>query len=221
MGARKWVAGLLSVTLLTCPAAASEAATPVGLVMTAYKANLDGADALQGATVFAPQNLFTYSGGGIRICLEQAQLTLGGDSAGRIELRDGRLQTILERGAMRMEWRGASPAELSALGVTIRPLGSAPADAEVAVTALGEVLVTSHAGELVAVYEDTTQVIPARASYKAVLTPLPEEQETQGAGRRRRRRAAAILWIAGGAAAGVSLWLWLKDRRESVSPTIP
>ncbi len=221
MGARKWVAGLLSVTLVTCPAAATEVARPVGLVMASHKANLDGADPLQGATVFAPQNFFTQSGGGLRIRLEQAQLTLSAESAGRIDLRDGRLQTTLVRGAMRMEWRGASPVELSALGVTIRPQGSAPADAEVAVTGPGEIVVTSHAGELIATYEDTTQVIPARASYRAVLTPEAEPQGTQGAGRRRPRRAAAIWWIAGGAAAGVSLWLWLKDRRESVSPTIP
>jgi hypothetical protein len=221
MGARKWVAGLLSVTLLTCPAAATQAARPVGLVVVAHKAHLEAAAALQGATVFAPQKLSTQTGGALSVRLDQALLTLSGDSRARIEAREQGLRTILDRGVMRVEWSGASTVELRALEVAIRPQGNAPTLAEIALTGKGELLLTSHAGALEASYAGVTQVIPAGATYKALVAPEaePQAQQPQGAGR--RRRLAPIVWFAIGTATAVTLWLLLKDRRESVSPTIP
>ena len=218
MGARKWVAGLVSVTLLTCQTAAAQAPRPIGLVVVAQKAHLEGADALQGASVFAPQRLSTQSGGALSVRLQQAQLTLSGDSRAHIEAREGQLRTILDRGVMRVEWNGVSPVELRALDVAIRPRGTAATLAEVALTGKGELLLTSHAGALEATYAGVTQVIPAGATYKALVTPEPQAQQPQGAG---RRRIAPIVWFAIGTATAVSLWLLLKDRRESVSPTIP
>jgi ferric-dicitrate binding protein FerR (iron transport regulator) len=224
MGARKWVAGLVSVTLLICPAAAAQASRPVGLVVVAHKAQLEAADALQGASVFAPQKFSTRSGGALSIRLEQAQLTLNSDSRARLESRDGQLRTILDRGVMRMEWSGGSAVELRALDVAIRPQDSAPTLAEIGISGKGELLLTSHGGALEATYAGVKQVIPAGTTYKAVLTPDAEAeaaqaQQPQGAGR--RRRMAPIVWFAIGAAAAVSLWLLLKDHREAVSPTIP
>lgn len=221
MGARKWVAGLLSVTLLTCPAAATQASRPVGLVVVAHKAHLEAAAALQGATVFAPQKLSTQTGGALSVRLNQALLTLSGDSRARIEAREQGLRTILDRGVMRVEWNGASTVELRALEVAIRPQGNAPTLAEVALTGKGELLLTSHAGALEASYAGVTQVIPAGATYKALVTPEPEPQVQQPQGAGRRRRLAPIVWFAIGTATAVTLWLLLKDRRESVSPTIP
>jgi hypothetical protein len=221
MGARKWVAGLVSVTLLTCQAAEAQVSRPIGLVVVAHKAHLGSADALQGASVFAPQRLSTQSGGMLNIRLQQAQLTLSGDSRAHIEALEGQLRTILDHGAMRMEWSGTSPVELRVLEVAIRPQGNTTTLAEVALTGKGELLLTSHAGALEATYEGVTQVIPAGATYKALVAPEPEPQAQQPQGAGRRRRLAPIVWIAIGTATAVSLWLLLKDRREAVSPTIP
>lgn len=220
MGARKWVAGLVSVTLLTCPAAA-QAARPVGLVVVAQKAHLEAAQAVQGATVFAPQKLSTQTGGALSVRLDRALLTLNSDSRARIEAREQGLHTILDRGVMRVEWNGASTVELRVLEVAIRPQGNTPTLAEVALTGKGELLLTSHAGALEASYAGVAQVIPAGATYKALVTPEPEPQAQQPQGAGRRRRMAPIVWFAIGTATAVSLWLLLKDRRESVSPTIP
>jgi len=219
MGARKWVAGLVSVTLLISPAAAAQTSRPVGLVVAAHKAQLEAAEALQGASVFSPQKLITRSGGTLAIQLDQAQLTLNGDSRARLETREGLLRTILDQGVMRVEWKGVSPVELRVLDVAIRPQGTGTALAEVGVTGKGELLLTSHAGALEATYGGVTQVIPAGATYKAVVSPDPQAQQPQGAGK--RRRMAPIVWFAIGTATAVSLWLLLKDRREAVSPTIP
>lgn len=219
MGARKWVAGLVSVTLLLCPAAAAQANRPVGLVVVAHKAQLEAAEALQGASVFSPQKLSTHSGGALAVQLEQAQLTLSGDSRARLETREGLLRTILDQGVMRVEWKGPSPVELRVLDVAIRPQGTGTALAEVGLTGKGELLLTSHTGALEATYAGVTQVIPAGATYKAMVSPDPQVQQPQGAGR--RRRVAPIVWVAIGTATAVSLWLFLKDRREAVSPTIP
>lgn len=219
MGARKWVAGLVSVALLTCQAAAAQVVRPIGLVVAAHKAQLEGAEALQGASVFAPQRMSTKAGGTLSVRVVQARLTLGSESAARISTQDGQLQAILIQGAMRVAWDESSPVELQALGVTIRPQGNQPASAELAIAAAGELLVTSRQGALETSYAGVTQLIPAGASYKAVVTPEEQAQERQGAGR--RRRMAPIVWIAIGTATAITLWLLLKDSRESVSPTIP
>ncbi|HSH17174.1 MAG TPA: hypothetical protein VLD18_14120, partial [Verrucomicrobiae bacterium] len=191
------------------------------LVVVAHKAHLESADALQGASVFAPQRLSTLSGGSLSIRLDHAQLTLNSDSRARLEAREGPLRTILDHGMMRVEWNGSSPVELRVLDVAIRPQGNTTTLAEVAITAKGELLLTSHSGALQASYAGVTQVIPSGATYKAVVTPEPEPQVQQPQGAGRRRRIAPIVWFAIGTAAAVSLWLFLKDRKESVSPTIP
>ena len=215
MSARKWVAVLSVVALLTGQTSA-ESIRPVGLILEAGKARLGDSEATSGSSVFTEQQLSTDAGGRLRVQLGQAQIALGGKSDVWLALEGGELRAVLRSGTASFAAKDSHALELSASGVLIHTRGDQPAHGTVQMVSPVELVGTSHAGSLTASFAGTTQIIPAGTSYRASLAP---PQGPQGAGK--RRGVAPIVWVAIGGAAALGVGLWLALRDNDVSPSVP
>lgn len=215
MSARKWVAALSVVALLTGQTSA-ESIRPVGLILEAGKARLGNSEAISGSSVFTEQQLSTDAGGRLRVQLGRAQIALAGKSDVWLAGENGELRAVLRSGAVSFAAKDSRALELSASGVLIRPSDDQPAYGTVQMVSPVELVVTSHAGSLTASFAGTTQIIPAGTSHRATLAP---PQGPEGAGK--RRGVAPIVWVAIGGAAALGVVLWLALRDNDVSPSVP
>lgn len=178
--ARSCLVAFLVVGLLNLPMQAANE-KPLGLVVQADQAQLGGARAAVGATVFPGDTLATEVGGTLRLKLGSGQLYLGAASGATLVQHPGTYRVVVNRGTVGFSSSTAESFELETTLGIVRP-AAAPAYGQVTITGPREMIVSAYRGDLVVDYEGELHTIPEGKSFRVTgdLDPVPPPNAAQG-----------------------------------------
>lgn len=172
----------LSLSLISFPAWGAPTA-PLGTVIAADRANVGGAKAEVGTTVYGGDALTTEVQGSVQVRAGAARLLLLGSSNAVVNNSEGSPSANLMRGAATFSTGNAHAFTLFASTAAIRAQSDAPTIGQVSYIGPKELLVHATRGALVVSVDADTQIIPEGISYRVMLDQ-PEEmaQGPTGAG---------------------------------------
>jgi hypothetical protein len=171
--ARSCLVAFLVVGLLNLPLQAANE-KPLGLVVQADQAQLGGARAAVGATVFPGDTLATDPGGTLRLKLGAGQLYLGAASGATLVQHPGTYRVVVNRGTVGFSSSTAESFELETTLGIVRP-AAGPAYGQVTITGPREMIVSAYRGDLVVDYDGEMHTIPEGKSFRVTgdLDPAP------------------------------------------------
>jgi hypothetical protein len=213
------------------------------MVLQANRARVGAAEAVNGTTLFAGDELYADAGGSLRVRVKSSIVYLPADSSAQIEDWNGAAGISLARGGLDFT---LSTTDLVGLRVGDLELRSTASSSHGQVRRLNEneLMISCLSGELLAVVGDESLKIPAGQTAHLLVqsgqqVPAPagtakgkvEEKRTtqektggnnpnpQGAGSDRSRRMKILGWWVGGAIAGgiIAAVIWYNTR-EPASP---
>lgn len=222
MIARSCLVAFLVVGLLNLPLQAANE-KPLGLIVQADQAQLGGARAAVGATVFPGDTLATDPGGTLRLKLGSGQLYLGAASGATLVQHPGTYRVVVNRGTVGFSSSTAEVFELeTTLGVVRAAAG--PAYGQVTITGPREMIVSAYRGDLVVDYDGELHTIPEGKSFRVTgdLDPVPPPnaaaaQGPYGSGVKPAVNQHLLIKLTAIAALGVATYFIYQELSESPS----
>jgi len=210
---RAALATLLSLALLISPLYSAPSAA-YGTVVFANRAQLGGATASVGATVFSGDRLSTDPVGSVQIRAEAARLLLASSSSATLAQEDNKHSATLTAGTATFSTANSEAFTLHVASATIRPNTDRPTIGKVTVLNARELIVESVRGSLQIAVEDDVREIPEKTAYRVVLDPnAPEPQGPKGAGTKGTGRPpikaakSRFVWYAVAIVGGGTWWV--------------
>lgn len=173
-------ASALSLSLVSFPAWGAPTAA-LGTVIAAERANVGGAKAEVGTTVYGGDSLSTDELGSVQVRAGAARLLLLSSSNAVVNNSEGAPTANLVRGAATFSTGNARALTLFALTAAIRAQSDAPTIGQVSYIGPKELLVRATRGALVVSVDADTQIVPEGTSYRVMLDQ-PEEMSQGPAG---------------------------------------
>jgi len=178
----KSVLGLLvSFSLLTTPVWAAPTSS-LGVVVYADRAQVGGAQASVGATVFIGDRLSTEQTGSMQIRAGAARLLLASGSMATISQDAVTPAATLTLGTATFSTANSNAFALHVGSAVIRANTNQPTIGRVTVLTPKELIVRSTRGSLTIAVEDDVREIPEGSAYRVVLDSNAQPQGPQGAG---------------------------------------
>jgi hypothetical protein len=220
-----WI-GFLAASLCSSVVHAG-AAEPLGIVLQANRALLGGDSAVEGATVFDGEAVYTNGTGSLRIRLGASQAYLLPKSAAFLQRVDGGFGATLAGGTIVLSAADGETFRLIADGALIQPATPQLTVVQITMVSASELLIYSRRGALeVSVGEDSRE-IPEGASYRMLIDPSepagpPDppgsiRSKPQGERTPYAARSRFVFLLLGAAAAGTGIGVW----RAVQSPSVP
>jgi hypothetical protein len=179
---RAFCAAVLAVNLAGMPLwGATPSAAPLGTVIAAQSAHVGHGIADVGTTLYSGDYLATDSGGSVQLRAGAARLLLLGSSSAVVSENEGVPSAKLLAGTATFSTANPHAFTLFASKAAIRPLTDAPTIGQVTYVNEKELVVSARRGSLTISVEDETQTIAAGTSYRVLLDPPADAQES-GAG---------------------------------------
>jgi hypothetical protein len=167
---------MLGVIALALPVLASAASAkpdaPLGVVMLGNRANVGGAAAASGTSVYNGDTLSTDETGSLRVRFGGAQIILGPNTAVDLHQQDGMVDLILRHGVVRFAGIPGSPIELHVLQAMVRTKSDA-ATGQVAVLNSREFQVGSEKGDLDVNVNGEDHIVSAPHAYDMTINRMP------------------------------------------------
>lgn len=158
---------------------------PLGMVIQAQDARVEGTAAAVGANVYPGDGLSTDPGGALRLKLGGGQIYMLAQSEVRLAEAHGAIQAVVNRGVVGFSSGVTGGMELQTPEGVLRAAHGKSAYGQVALTGPAEMTVTAFTGDLVLDYYGDIHPISAGSSYSVSLEPGPgpvPAQEPAGSG---------------------------------------
>ncbi|MCL4524557.1 MAG: FecR domain-containing protein [Acidobacteria bacterium] len=241
MMARRGLAVLL-IALLAVPAAASPAtgsravAIPIGTISQSDAANVGGAGALPGTTVFSGDIVEVRPQGSASILLNGG-MQVRVSSASRVQLRrlpGGANQVELEMfsGAALFRTSEAAPVVGRLADATVRAKGTKPAVGVISVLSRKKAVIAAEKGELLVSTSHDSKSVTLREGEAVDVTlsalpaaAMPQGGGTTGAGTLTGKQVAVLGTVIAAVMTAIVVWLALdhrkltdQEKQDAVSP---
>jgi hypothetical protein len=215
---RSLLACVLSASLISLPAVgAGTPNRPLGFVLAAQDAQLDGNAAANGANIYDGDTVATGSGGQVRLQFAGNQVYFSPSSLAKLTTDGSLVTAVLTSGtAGFMSARGGAVA-IRALDVLVRPQTAQPTTAQVTIIAPDELKIASIAGPLSLELDGEVYTISPGRTYGVKVVPdsLPPLQNDQFAARKRRGLIIFIFSVTAGVAALIYLHKELTESPDA------
>lgn len=212
---RSLLACILSASLISLPAVgAGTPNRPLGFVLAAQDAQLDGNAAANGTNIYDGDTVATGSGGQVRLQFAGNQVYFSPSSLAKLTTNGSVVTAVLTSGtAGFMSARDGSVA-IRALDVLVRPQTAQPTTAQVTIIAPNELRIASVAGPLSLELDGEVYTITPGRTYGVKVVPdsLPPLQNGQFNALRRRRLVVVLFSVTASIAAITYL---VKELHES------
>ncbi len=211
---RALFAPILSLSLSAGPAYA--AAKPLGVVLSAERANVGSISASSGITVLAGDRLTTDAAGTLRLRAGSAHIyLLPGSAASMEDLEDG-VAASVTRGTIGFSTPSSQNLSLRIAGIYVRPRAAGATHGQVQLVDADNVIVTSYKGIVDVVTAAGVFPVPEGSTYRISLQP---GAGPEGVGKDAARRAHVVESVAGSviAAAIIAVVIW----QNTISPNRP
>jgi hypothetical protein len=175
----------------------------VGSITQAKSAQMDGAVAVAGATVYAGDSLATDQDGSLRIRTNAGQFYLLPSSAAAVSDASARVTAQVIRGTAGFSSTGTDGFLLATPHAMIHAQTGQQTHGRVTVVNENEAVVTSYHGALTVEADGETYTVPEGTSYRVISQ---QDAQTQGSTQKPGHRHTALILVALGLAiAGVSI----------------
>jgi hypothetical protein len=211
---REIVATVLASLMMIAPACAAPNASALGTVVIAEGANVGGAGAAVGTTIFSGDVLSTADTGNIQLRAGAARFLLAPSSTAVINEDNGAPAATLQRGSATFSTANAKAFSLMAFTAVIKPRSDEPTIGQVTLLDGKQLVVRCTRGALTITVGDDSRVVPEGSAYRVVLDPSADEAQQQpppeGAGTKGSGRPPLVaakskfVWYAIGAVALVT-----------------
>lgn len=215
---RSLLACILSASLISLPAFGTGTPNrPMGFVLAAQDAQLDGSAAANGANIYDGDTVATGSGGQVRLQFAGNQVYFSPSSLAKLTTNGSIVTAVLTSGtAGFMSARGGAVA-IRALDVLVRPQTAEPTTAQVTIIATDELKIASVAGPLNLELDGETYALTPGRTYGVKIVP-DDTKFQEGYVGARKRRGLIIFVFAATATIGAIVYLY-KELHES--PDVP
>jgi hypothetical protein len=191
--------------------------TPLGLVIQAQGAHLEGDAATPGANVYPGDGLSTETGGTLRLKLGGGQIYLLSQSEIRLAQVDGIIQASVNQGVVGFSVVAGEPLELLTPEGILKAADGKPAYGQVSLTSPTTMVVSSFSGELELDFEGDVHTISSGSSYSVSLEPGPPSQGPSGSGTVSPVNHHIVIKIIAAAVLGVVAYVLYDQLCESPS----
>lgn len=188
---------------------------PLGLIVQAQAAQLEGAAAAAGATVYPGDGLSTDSGGSLRLKVGGGQIYMLSQSQIRLAEVDGAVQASVSKGVVGFSAGAADRLELQTPEGILKAANGRPAYGQVALTSPTQMIVSAYTGDLELDYNGDVHEITAGTSYSVSLEADP--QGPSGSGTTSAVNHHIVVKIIAAAVLGVGSYFMYRELCESPS----
>ena len=211
---RSLLACILSASLISLPAfGAGTPNRPLGFVLAAQDAQLDGSAVANGANIYDGDTVATGSGGQVRLQFAGNQVYFSPSSLAKLATNGSVVTAVLTSGtAGFMSARGGAVA-IRALDVLVRPQTAEPTTAQVTIIAADELKIASVAGPLDLELDGEVYALTPGRTYGVKIVP-DDTKFQEGYVGARKRRGLIIFVFAATATIGAIVYLY-KELTES------
>lgn len=209
------LAVLLAIATAGLPTFAADE-KPLGLIVQAQAALLEGASAAAGATVYPGDGLSTDSGGSLRLKVGGGQIYMLSQSQIRLAEVDGAVQASVTKGVVGFSAGAADRLELQTPEGILRAANGKPAYGQVALTSPTQMIVSAYTGDLELDYNGDIHEINAGSSYSVSLEADPS-QGPSGSGTTSAVNHHIVIKIIAAAVLGVGSYFMYRELCESPS----
>lgn len=211
---RSLLACILSASLISLPAfGAGTPNRPLGFVLAAQDAQLDGSAVANGANIYDGDTVATGSGGQVRLQFAGNQVYFSPSSLAKLTTNGSVVTAVLTSGtAGFMSARGGAVA-IRALDVLVRPQTAEPTTAQVTIIAADELKIASVAGPLDLELDGEVYALTPGRTYGVKIVP-DDTKFQEGYVGARKRRGLIIFVFAATATIGAIVYLY-KELTES------
>ncbi len=219
---RAALAGILSITMTgmsVASAAAVPPSAPLGMVLQASRSTGEIDVASQGATIYDGETLTTDNARTLRVQLGGPQMYMRSNSIAQVHKLANGFSADLTSGSVVISTSEGQTFEVLADGAMIRPVGDAPAIAQITVLTPKELVLTSTKGSLEISMAGEVKTIDPGNSYRMEVQPDPvpdDPNQPHGAG---KNRFAIFLITAVGVATAIGVWRVLVSPNNPAPPT--
>ena len=220
--ARSCLVAFLVVSLLNLPVQAANE-KPLGMVVQADQAQLGGARAAVGATVYPGDTLGTDAGGTLRLKLGAGQLYLLSASGATLRKHLSAYHVVVNHGTVGFSSSSAEQIELETTLGIVRP-AAGPSYGQVTITGPREMIVSAYRGDLIVDNEGELHTIPEGKSFRVTgdLDPVPPPnaaaaQGPYGTGVRPAVNPHLVLKLTAVAVVAVATYFIYEELSESPS----
>jgi len=224
---RETVAAILTSCLLVTPVWGASSG-PLGTVVASDRANIGGAGAAVGTTIFAGDNLRTADAGSVQLRTASARFLLAASSVATVNEDGGVPEATLLRGSATFSTANAKAFALNAATAVIKPKSDEPTIGQVTMLSAKQLLVKCTRGALTVTVGDDSREIAEGSAFHIVLDPAESEAQnqpppqgsgTKGSGASPLKAAKSkFMWYA---AAGVGVVTFFAVREAMESPDRP
>ncbi|HEV2616937.1 MAG TPA: hypothetical protein VGU63_10050 [Candidatus Acidoferrales bacterium] len=210
---RSLLACILSASLISLPTFGAPN-RPLGFVLAAQNAQLDGNAAASGANIYDGDTVATSASGQVRLQFAGNQVYFSPSSLAKLTTNGSVVTAVLTSGtAGFMSARGGAVA-IRALDVLVRPQTVQPTTAQVTILAPDELKVASVAGPLTLELDGLTYTLAPGRTYgvKIVADNTAPMQDEHFAARKRR---GLIIFVFSATAAVAGIIYLVKELTES------
>lgn len=142
---------------------------PLGAIAETAGAHLNGASALNGATVYSGDVVETSTAGALHLRLGSGRLSLSASSEASLE-QHGKLATVtLEKGSVTFALPDPLQFELETPAGTLRGSGTGATNGQVEIFGPHQIVVTASKGDLILDNDGELHVIPQGQSYRIAI----------------------------------------------------
>ena len=225
---RETVAAILTSCLLVTPVWGASSG-PLGTVVASDRANIGGAGAAVGTTIFAGDNLRTADAGSVQMRTASARFLLAASSVATVNEEGGMPEATLLLGSATFSTANAKAFALNAATAVIKAKSDEPTIGQVTILSAKQLLVKCTRGALTITVGDDSREIAEGSAFRIVLDPAESEEAQdqpppQGAGTKGSGGAplkaakSKFMWYA---AAGVGVVTFFAVREAMESPDRP
>ena len=211
--ARSVLACILSASLIGLPTFATPN-RPLGFVLAAQDAALDGNVAASGANIYDGDTVATGSSGQVRLQFEGNQVYFSPSSVAKLTTTGSVVTALLTSGTAGFTSASGGAVAIRALDVLVRPQTVQPTTAQITIIAADELKVASIAGPLTLELDGEAYTLTPGRTYgvKIVADNATPFQNDQFAARKRR---GLIIFVFSATAAAAALTYLIKELKES------
>jgi hypothetical protein len=211
------LAVLLAIATAGLPAFGADE-KPLGLIVQADSAQLEGAAAATGATVYPGDGLTTDPGGSLRLKVGGGQIYMLSQSQLRLAEVDGAVQASVTRGVVGFSAGAADRLELQTPEGILRAANGRPAYGQVALTSPTQMIISAYTGDMELDYNGDIHTINAGSSYSVSLEPDPAAQGPSGSGTTTSAlNRHIVVKVIAAAVLGVAAYFMYRELCESPS----
>jgi hypothetical protein len=190
---------------------------PLGLIVQAESAQLEGAAAAAGATVYPGDGLSTDPGGSLRLKVGGGQIYMLSQSQLRLAEVDGAVQAAVTRGVVGFSAGAADRVELQTPEGILRAANGRPAYGQVALTSPTQMIISAYTGDLELDYNGDIHTITAGSSYSVSLEPDPAQGPSGSGTTTSAINHHIVVKVIAAAVLGVGAYFMYRELCESPS----